>query len=229
MQANSFKLGRVPVLGSIALVAALGTSACGGSIVFQDQSAIAIAGTPPAPPAPPPPKVEAPPAPPPRVELRADKIEIKEKIQFDHNASTIQKVSFSLLDEIADVIKKNPQIKKLSIEGHASAEGDAGYNKKLSDARAKAVLAYLTGKGIEASRLTAKGYGAEKPIASNDTDEGKEKNRRVEFIVLEQEVTTKKVEVGPDGKEKVVEVSKSTEKAEAPKADAPKPNPKMMK
>ncbi len=224
MQAISLRRSRVPVLGGIiALAATVSVTACGGATVFQDQSAIAIAGTPP--PAPPAPKVEAPPpppAPPARVEVRADKIEINEKIQFDHNASTIKPVSFSLLDEIADVIRKNPQIKKIAIEGHASSEGDANNNKKLSDSRAKAVMAYLTGKGIATGRLSAKGYGSEKPIATNDTDEGKEKNRRVEFIIVEQDVTTKKVEVGADGKEKVVEVSKSTEKV------AP-PNPKLMK
>ncbi len=221
MQAISLKRRRVPVLsGIVVLAATVGMTACGGATVFQDQSAIVIGATPPPPP--PPPKVEAPPAPPARVEVRADKIEINEKIQFDHNASTIKPVSFSLLDEIADVIRKNPQIKKLAIEGHASSEGDANNNKKLSDSRAKAVLAYLTGKGIQAGRLTAKGYGSEKPIATNDTDEGKEKNRRVEFTIVEQDVTTKKVEVGADGKEKVVEVSKSTEKVDPP-------NPKLMK
>lgn len=225
MQAISFK--KVPAISSIlAIAAAVGLSACGGNTVFQDQAAITILGNSPAPPPPPPPPVvEAPPAPPPRVELRADKIQINEKIQFDHNASTIKPVSFSLLDEIGDVIRKNAHIKKLSIEGHASSEGDANHNKKLSDARAKAVLAYLVGKGIEGNRLTAKGFGVEKPIASNDTDAGKEQNRRVEFNILEQEVTTKKVEVdATTGKEKVVEVSKSTEKKDAAKTD-----PKLMK
>lgn len=108
------------------------------------------------------------------------------------------------------MIKKNPHVKKLSIEGHASAEGGASYNKRLSDARAKAVLEHLVKKeGVEASRLVAKGWGIEKPIAPNDTEENREKNRRVEFLVVEQEVTQKKVEIDPTtGKEKVVEEKK---------------------
>jgi outer membrane protein OmpA-like peptidoglycan-associated protein len=219
MKANRFHHTRPLALSALAMLGVASLVACGSTTQFQDQAAIAILGTPPLPP--PAPEPPAPPAPPPRVELREDKIEINEKIQFAHNASNIKDVSFSLLDEVADVIKKNPQIKKLSIEGHASAEGDANHNKKLSDARAKAVQAYLVGKGVEAGRLTAKGFGVEKPIASNDTDEGREKNRRVEFNIIEQDVTTKKVEVDPaTGKERVVEVTKATEKA---------PDPKQMK
>src|SRR5205807_223553 len=83
------------------------------------------------------------------------------------------------LAEIADVIKKNPQVKKISIEGHASAEGEAKHNKKLSDDRAKAVMEHLVKKdGVDAARMVAKGWGVEKPIAANDTEENREKNRR---------------------------------------------------
>ena len=80
--------------------------------------------------------------------------------------------------EIVDVIKKNPHIKKISIEGHASSEGDAAFNKKLSGDRAKSVMTYLVDKGIPKESLQSKGFGSEKPIASNDTEDGKEKNRR---------------------------------------------------
>jgi len=179
-----------------------------------------VAGNVPAPP-PPEPKKEEPPPPPARVELRDNKIEIREKIQFEHNKATILPQSFSLLDEIAALIKKNPHIKKIAIEGHASAEGDKNHNLRLSDDRAKSVMKYLVEKGVEAPRLTAKGYGVTKPIADNNTEEGKEKNRRVEFNVLEQDVTKKKVEIDPKtGKEKVVEEQKLTEKKAAETAPA---------
>jgi hypothetical protein len=176
--------------------------------------------------------VEAP-KPPPRVELRDNKIDFKEKIQFEVNKAIIKPESDSLLAEIADVIKKNPQVKKISIEGHASAEGDAKHNKVLSDDRAKAVMAHLVKKdGVDAARMVAKGWGVEKPIAPNDTEENREKNRRVEFLVVEQDVTQKKVEIDPTtGKERVVDTK--TESIKAP--DAPpdpmatpaKPNPKV--
>lgn len=186
---------------------------CGGTTQFAVGS-MAVAGTPPPPPAPPPPppKPEEPPQPPPRVELRDNKIEFKEKIQFELNKATIKQESFSLLRDIAEVIKKNPQVKKLSVEGHASADGDAKYNKKLSEDRAKSVVDHLVKtEKVEAARLTSKGWGEEKPIADNTTEAGKEQNRRVEFLVVEQDITQKKVEIDPKtGKERIVEEKKDT-------------------
>jgi len=112
-------------------------------------------------------------------------IEIDEKVQFAVNADTILPASDPLLKDVADTFKEHPEVKKVEIQGHASSEGDAKRNKTLSDLRAKAVMAALVAKGVEASRLTAKGYGIEKPIADNKTEEGKEKNRRVEFLVTD--------------------------------------------
>jgi outer membrane protein OmpA-like peptidoglycan-associated protein len=219
------------VLSSTALVAG-----CSGTRVFSGQNAFAVVGNPPPPPPPPPPPKEEPkPEPPPRVEVRDNKIEITEKIQFEYNKATILAASYSLLDEITDVIKKNPHIKKISIEGHASSEGDPKHNLKLSDERAKSVMKYLVDKGVEENRLTAKGFGIEKPIADNSTEEGREKNRRVEFVIVEQDVTKKKVQIDPKtGKEIVLEEKSSTEKksedAAADKKDAPKPpKPKAPK
>jgi OOP family OmpA-OmpF porin len=208
-----------------AVLLVVGAVGCGGTTQFAGDRAIAIAGTPPPPPPPPPKPVEAP-KPPPRVELRDNKIEFKEKIQFEVNKAIIKEESFSLLKDIGDVIKQNPHVKKLSIEGHASAEGDPKKNKKLSDDRAKSVMDHLVKKeGIDAARLVAKGWGIEKPIADNATEDGREKNRRVEFLVVEQDITAKKVEIDPvTGKEKVVEEKKETQKApDAPAAPAATP------
>jgi OOP family OmpA-OmpF porin len=219
-----------------------GLVGCGGVTQFNGGTAFAISGTPAAPPPPPPPPPKEEPKPPARVELRDNKIEFKEKIQFEVNKSVIKPESYGLLKEIADVIKKNPQVKKISIEGHASAEGDAKRNKTLSDERAKAVMNHLvTKEGVEAGRMVAKGWGVEKPIAPNDTEENREKNRRVEFLVIEQDVTQKKVEIDPKtGQEKVVEEKKESIKApeatppagteagkkpDAKKPDAKKPEP----
>lgn len=216
MRFSSFKTFAPVAVGAL-LVAMTG---CGGTTAFQGGQAFAIAGTPPPPPPPPAPVQEAA-KPPPRVELRDNKIEIHEKIQFEQGKATIKAESFGLLKEIADTIKENPQIKKLSIEGHASAEGDAKNNMKLSDDRAKSVMKHLVDKeGIKKEMLSAKGFGEDKPIGDNNTDEGKEKNRRVEFVVTEQDVTKKKVHVDPTtGHEKVVETTKATEKKEEPAAD----------
>jgi outer membrane protein OmpA-like peptidoglycan-associated protein len=196
-------------------------AACGGTTVFSGKGPVAISGDLPAPPPPPPVEAPKPPEPPPKVVVKDNKIEITEKIQFEYNKAVILPQSFALMDEIAATLKKNPHIKKVAIEGHASSEGDPKRNLKLSDERAKAVQTYLVEKGgIAAAALTAKGYGITKPIADNATEEGKEKNRRVEFTILEQDVTKKKVEVDASGKETVVEEKTLSEKKELPEAPA---------
>ena len=162
---------------AIALVLLLG---CGGkSVAFQGESTLGITGDPP--------KVEAPPpvVEPPRVEVRDNKITITEKIQFAYNAPTILQASFSLLDEVASVMVKNTHIKKIQIEGHASSDGDEKHNMRLSDQRARAVVAYLSGKGVKTA-LVPVGFGVTKPIADNGTREGREANRRVEFHIVER-------------------------------------------
>ena len=163
----------------LTLLLTLGLAACGGPVVFQGQSTLAVNGTPPPPPAP-----VAEVKPPPRVEVRDNKIEIHEKIQFDLDKATIKQESFSLMNEIGDVIGKNPQIKSIRIEGYASAEGDAKHNKQLSDARAKSVMKYLVDHKIPSGELQAIGYGIDHPIADNATEDGRSKNRRVEFLVV---------------------------------------------
>jgi OOP family OmpA-OmpF porin len=171
-----------------------------GPIVFADDGALAIVGT-----APPPPVVEAP-APQKRVEVRDNKIVINEKIQFEYDSAKILEVSHSLLNEVADVIKKNPQIKKIEVQGHASAEGSDRHNLNLSDRRAKSVREYLVKKaGIGKDMLTAKGYGETQPIADNETEDGRVANRRVEFVITEQDIKTEKVEIDEQGNEKVIE------------------------
>ncbi|OJY24659.1 MAG: hypothetical protein BGO98_18630 [Myxococcales bacterium 68-20] len=120
-----------------------------------------------------------------RAKVANGHIEIDEKVQFATNSDAILPASDPLLDDIVDAFKENPQIKKVEIQGHASSEGDANRNKTLSNLRAKAVMAALAAKGVEPSRMTAKGYGIEKPIADNKTEEGREKNRRVEFLIID--------------------------------------------
>lgn len=185
----------VPALTAALLGTALG--GCGGAIAFTSKSPIAIVAARPGP-------LEG--AAKPRVELRDDRIEIREKVQFDFDRATIKQVSHSLLDEVAALIKKNPQLKKVEVAGHASAEGEEQHNLWLSDARANAVMAYLVEHGVAKEMLAAKGYGITQPLAENTTEEGREKNRRVEFRVTEQETKQKRVEIDPrTGTERVLD------------------------
>jgi|GEM_PF-258842 len=120
-----------------------------------------------------------------KVVLTREKIEILEKVFFDFNKATIQKRSFALLDQVVAVLKANPQIALLRVEGHTDSDGVDAYNFKLSDARAASVRTYLIGKGIDPARVASAGYGETRPIADNKTAVGREKNRRVEFVIVD--------------------------------------------
>jgi outer membrane protein OmpA-like peptidoglycan-associated protein len=121
------------------------------------------------------------------VKLTKAKIEILDKVFFDFNKATIKPQSFELLNQVAFVLKNNPQIKKIRVEGHTDNKGKAAYNLKLSQARADSVMKYLVGQGVDAARLESKGYGDQMPIEDNRTKAGQDANRRVEFVITEQE------------------------------------------
>jgi OOP family OmpA-OmpF porin len=104
-------------------------------------------------------------------------------ILFDVGKSVVKPQSMGTLNEIAKLLKQTPGL-RLEVGGHTDADGDAATNQKLSEARAEAVKKALADLGIDAGRLTVKGYGASKPIDSNATSEGKANNRRVEFVKL---------------------------------------------
>jgi outer membrane protein OmpA-like peptidoglycan-associated protein len=101
-------------------------------------------------------------------------------VLFDFNKSTLQPASDPVLQQILDLLKKNPT-QKIEVQGHTDNVGADAYNQTLSEARAKAIVAWLTQHGIAGDRLTAKGFGKTKPIADNATDAGRAKNRRVEI------------------------------------------------
>jgi len=131
-------------------------------------------------------RADRPPPGPARVVLTASSIQITDKVQFETGKSEILPVSFGLLDEVAGVLKDNPQIEVLQVEGHTDSTGSAGINRKLSQARSESVMKYLSSKGINGKRMVAKGFGPDRPLASNDADEGKDQNRRVEFNIIKQ-------------------------------------------
>lgn len=127
------------------------------------------------------------PEPPTRVViLEKDKIRVKKKIHFASGKAEIRADSFAILDGVIDVLANHPEIEKLRIAGHTDSVGSNRLNERLSQERADAVREYLVEQGIPADALEAKGYGESKPIAPNSTRRGREQNRRVEFLILEQ-------------------------------------------
>ncbi|CAA9196655.1 Peptidoglycan-associated lipoprotein [Flavobacterium bizetiae] len=104
-------------------------------------------------------------------------------INFDVDKATISTDGKEVVNEIAQALKKNTAL-KIAIEGHTDNTGDAAHNKKLSNDRANAVLSTLTTQGIDKSRLSAKGFGAERPLVANDSEDNKSKNRRVELVKI---------------------------------------------
>ena len=106
--------------------------------------------------------------------------ELAKSVYFNTGTATISAKALKPLDEVITILKANPTA-KLSIEGHTDNTGKEDINKALSQKRADAIAAYLTKKGIEATRLTATGFGSGKPVVDNNTAQGKAKNRRVEL------------------------------------------------
>ncbi len=104
-------------------------------------------------------------------------------IFFDTDQYKIKEISKPELDKVIDFLQKNPTI-RIAINGHTDNVGTPAYNQTLSTNRAKAVYEYLMGSGIEGERLEYKGYGQTKPVADNDTEEGRQKNRRIAFEII---------------------------------------------
>jgi OOP family OmpA-OmpF porin len=119
------------------------------------------------------------------INVTEEKIELKQAIFFQTAKSVILPKSFGLLDEVAAVLlgRANMQVR---IEGHTDSRGGRAYNQRLSQSRADSVKAYLVGKGISSDRMEAKGYGPDQPIDNNKTAAGRERNRRVEFLITKQ-------------------------------------------
>jgi outer membrane protein OmpA-like peptidoglycan-associated protein len=102
---------------------------------------------------------------------------------FDFDKWDLRKESFVELDRVVKLLAENPAI-EIELAAHTDSKGSDDYNYKLSDNRARSVMNYLISKGIAASRLRSQGYGETKPLASNETDDGRQLNRRVEFTIL---------------------------------------------
>lgn len=123
----------------------------------------------------------------PLVEVRGREIKINDKILFETNSAKIDEKSNELIESIANVIKKHPEIQFIEIAGHADKRGSAALNKNLTQQRAKAVMDALVKLGVDPTRVRAVGYGSYCPLDPGDSEEALDKNRRVEFKILRRD------------------------------------------
>jgi outer membrane protein OmpA-like peptidoglycan-associated protein len=122
------------------------------------------------------------------IHLEGGQVRVLQQVHFQTASATILPDSFPMLLEVAQLLKANPTIKKMRIEGHTDNRGGADMNLDLSKRRAASVRTWLIEHGIDSGRLESEGYGLTRPIQTNDTDEGRASNRRVEFKITEEDM-----------------------------------------
>jgi OOP family OmpA-OmpF porin len=162
------------VLNYLAITFALSTAGCGQTLIVKDPEPVVVSARRPAEPVAP------------HVVVKKGRILLTDTINFEADRSVIQADSFTLLDEIVQVVNAHQELVKIRIEGHTDSTGDPRANLALSKHRATVVRAYLIEHGVDARRLIAEGFGAENPIATNEDEEGRARNRRVVFTVLDR-------------------------------------------
>ncbi|RYZ06890.1 MAG: porin [Myxococcales bacterium] len=123
----------------------------------------------------------------PAARVEQGQIKILERVEFENNSAKLRPESTRILEAVLAVMTEHPEFTKLSVEGHTDNRGAAGHNLDLSRRRAASVMKWLTDHGIAKGRLSSQGLGMTKPIDTNDTDVGRQNNRRVEFHILEKD------------------------------------------
>jgi outer membrane protein OmpA-like peptidoglycan-associated protein len=124
-----------------------------------------------------------------QVTVTATAVVISDKIFFDTNKAKIMKRSYAVLDAVAGVLKAHTAL-RVRVEGHTDDRGTGAWNDKLSQDRAESVRAYLVGKGVDASRLEAKGFGVTRPLVQGKDEAARSQNRRVEFVIIDAPAAT---------------------------------------
>ena len=121
-----------------------------------------------------------------KAEVVGERIDIQDSVYFETAQAIIKSESHTLLDDVAAILVAHTELAKIRIEGHTDSRGSTDYNQDLSQRRAEAVRQYLSGKGGDASRREAVGYGEARPLVQGDSARAWSQNRRVDFFVTAQ-------------------------------------------
>lgn len=113
-------------------------------------------------------------------------VEFADKVLFGFDRSDLSATAEGNLDKLANILKEYPDT-NIEIQGHTDSKGSDSYNMSLSEKRAQSVATYLRGRGIASNRITTRGYGETAPVATNDTEDGRSQNRRVDFLITANE------------------------------------------
>jgi outer membrane protein OmpA-like peptidoglycan-associated protein len=186
---------RRSVLVGLSVVA---LTACNKVTVVSDtaEPVLIIVGHPPAAPPVPEPPPPPPPPPPPKAVLTADAIRLDEPVTFEGKTAALEATAYAVLDEVVALLDENPGIKKVSIEAHTDLEGPGGKNGALTKKQAAAVRDYLVEQGVDAKRMKIKGLGETRPLIREESEDAAYQNRRIEILILEQEVPAESAEEG---------------------------------
>ncbi|MEY4547049.1 MAG: hypothetical protein RL685_3244 [Pseudomonadota bacterium] len=118
-----------------------------------------------------------------QVKVSSTQIELKQTVQFARNKANIEPESMFLMDQVAEILKAHPELERVVVEGHSDDLGSRRVNLRVSLGRAESVVQALIERGIARQRLEARGIGPDRPLVANDSDEGRERNRRVELHI----------------------------------------------
>jgi outer membrane protein OmpA-like peptidoglycan-associated protein len=126
----------------------------------------------------------------PLVRVRRRDIQIRRQINFATDSAEILPSSFPLMNEIADVVMRNPELSRIEIQGHTDNRGGREHNQQLSERRSESVRQWLVEHGVNGSRLEARGYGMSRALVPNITPANRARNRRVQFMIMERAEAT---------------------------------------
>jgi OmpA-OmpF porin, OOP family len=133
---------------------------------------------------------------PPATTLAQQAIVLSQQVQFETGTAVLRPESDRVLSEVARILAEHPEVELVEVQGHTDEVGTADYNRQLGLARATSVVDWLAQHGTKRERLTPKGYGSDRPVADNTSEDGRQKNRRVEFKILRRKTPDAAIEGG---------------------------------